>query len=62
MVLFVQVCVLICCGSGAVASGLGVNPGLVGAASGLASFMQMAGAAATTAALSFGDLSVVSSE
>jgi len=51
--------VLICCGSGlitpnAVASGLGVNPGLVGAASGLASFMQMAGAAATTAALSLG--------
>lgn len=51
--------ILICCGSGlitpnAVASSLGVNPGIVGAASGLASFMQMAGAAALTGALSLG--------
>lgn len=51
--------ILICCGSGlitpnAVAGSLGVNPGIVGAASGLASFMQMAGAAALTAALSLG--------
>ncbi len=51
--------VLICCGSGlvtpnAVASSLGVNPRIVGASSGLASFMQMAGAAAATAVLSLG--------
>jgi MFS transporter, DHA1 family, multidrug resistance protein len=51
--------ILICCASGlitpnAVASSLGVNPQIVGAASGLASCMQMAGAAAATAALSLG--------
>jgi MFS transporter, DHA1 family, multidrug resistance protein len=51
--------ILICCGSGlitpnAVASSLSINPRIVGAASGLTSFMQMAGAAATTAALSLG--------
>lgn len=51
--------VLICCGSGlitpnAVAGSLGVKVGIVGAASGLASFIQMIGAAGATAALSFG--------
>jgi hypothetical protein len=51
--------ILICCGSGlmtpnAVASSLGVNPGIVGTASGLTSSMQMAVAAGATAALSFG--------
>jgi DHA1 family bicyclomycin/chloramphenicol resistance-like MFS transporter len=51
--------VLICCGSGlitpnAVASSLGVNPQIVGAASGLTSGLQMGGAAAATAALSLG--------
>ena len=51
--------ILICCGSGlitpnAVAGSLGVNSGIVGTASGLASFMQMAGAAGLTAALSLG--------
>jgi DHA1 family bicyclomycin/chloramphenicol resistance-like MFS transporter len=51
--------VLICCGSGlvtpnAVAGSLGVKRGLVGAASGLASFLQMIGAAGATAALSLG--------
>ena len=51
--------ILICCGSGlitpnAVAGSLGVKVGIVGAASGLASFIQMIGAAAATAALSFG--------
>jgi DHA1 family bicyclomycin/chloramphenicol resistance-like MFS transporter len=51
--------ILICCGSGlitpnAVAGSLGVNPGIVGAASGLGSFVQMAGAAGATAALSLG--------
>jgi MFS transporter, DHA1 family, multidrug resistance protein len=50
--------VLICCGSGlitpnAVAGSLGVKVGLVGTASGLASFIQMIGAAGATAALSF---------
>ena len=51
--------ILICCGSGlitpnAVAGSLGVKAGIVGAASGLSSFMQMAGAAGATAALSLG--------
>jgi MFS transporter, DHA1 family, multidrug resistance protein len=51
--------ILICCGSGlitpnAVAGSLGVNRGIVGAASGLASFFQMTGAAVATAALSLG--------
>jgi DHA1 family bicyclomycin/chloramphenicol resistance-like MFS transporter len=51
--------VLICCGSGlitpnAVAASLGVKVDIVGAASGLASFLQMAGAACATAALSVG--------
>ena len=51
--------VLICCGSGlitpnAVAGSLGVKVGIVGAASGLASFTQMIGAAGATAALSLG--------
>jgi len=51
--------ILICCGSGlitpnAVASSLGVKVGIVGAASGLASFLQMIGAAGATAALSLG--------
>jgi MFS transporter, DHA1 family, multidrug resistance protein len=51
--------ILICCGSGlitpnAVAGSLGVKVGLIGAASGLASFIQMIGAAGATAALSFG--------
>ena len=49
--------IVICCGSGlitpnAVAGSLGVDSGIVGAASGLASFMQMIGAAGATAALS----------
>jgi len=49
--------IVICCGSGlitpnAVAGSLGVDGGVVGAASGLASFMQMIGAAGATAALS----------
>ena len=51
--------ILICCGSGlitpnAVAGSLGVKAGIIGAASGLSSFMQMAGAAGATAALSLG--------
>jgi len=51
--------VVICCGSGlitpnAVAGSLGVKVGIVGAASGLASFLQMIGAAGATAALSLG--------
>ena len=51
--------ILICCGSGlitpnAVAGSLGVKVGLIGAASGLASFIQMIGAAGATAALSLG--------
>jgi MFS transporter, DHA1 family, multidrug resistance protein len=51
--------IFICCGSGlitpnAVASSLGVNPQIVGAASGLTSCLQTAGAAAATAALSLG--------
>ena len=51
--------VLICCGSGlitpnAVAGSLGVKVGIIGTASGLASFIQMIGAAGATAALSFG--------
>jgi DHA1 family bicyclomycin/chloramphenicol resistance-like MFS transporter len=51
--------ILICCGSGlmtpnAVASSLGVNPRIVGTASGLTSSMQMAAAAAATAGLSLG--------
>jgi len=51
--------ILICCGSGlitpnAVAGSLGVKVGIVGAASGLASFVQMVGAACATAALSLG--------
>jgi MFS transporter, DHA1 family, multidrug resistance protein len=52
--------ILICCGSGlitpnAVAGSLGVKVGIIGAASGLASFLQMIGAAGATAALSLGD-------
>ncbi len=51
--------ILVCCGSGlitpnAVAGSLGVKVGIVGAASGLASFLQMIGAAGATAALSLG--------
>ena len=51
--------ILICCGSGlitpnAVAGSLGAKVGVVGAASGLASFVQMIGAAGATAALSLG--------
>ena len=51
--------ILICCGSGlitpnAVAGSLGVKVGIVGAASGLVSFIQMSGAAGATAALSLG--------
>jgi DHA1 family bicyclomycin/chloramphenicol resistance-like MFS transporter len=51
--------ILICFGSGlitpnALAGGLGVKVGIVGAASGLMSFIQMSGAAGATAALSLG--------
>ncbi len=51
--------ILVCCGSGlitpnATAGSLGVNSRIVGAASGLGSFIQMAGAAGATAALSIG--------
>jgi MFS transporter, DHA1 family, multidrug resistance protein len=51
--------ILICFGSGlitpnAVAGSLGVKVGIVGAASGLVSFIQMSGAAGATAALSLG--------
>ncbi|HEY1301863.1 MAG TPA: multidrug effflux MFS transporter [Stellaceae bacterium] len=51
--------IFVCCASGlitpnAVAGSLGVNAANVGAASGLASFLQMAGAAGATAALSLG--------
>ncbi|HEU0154767.1 MAG TPA: multidrug effflux MFS transporter [Stellaceae bacterium] len=51
--------ILICCASGlitpnALAGSLGVSSVNVGAASGLASFLQMTGAAAATAALSLG--------
>lgn len=51
--------VVVCCGSGlitpnAIAGSLGVNQQIVGAASGLASFIQMTGAAGATAALSLG--------
>jgi DHA1 family bicyclomycin/chloramphenicol resistance-like MFS transporter len=51
--------ILICCGSGlitpnAVAGSLGTKIGIVGAASGLASFIQIIGAAGATAALSLG--------
>lgn len=51
--------ILICCGSGlitpnAVAGSLGIKRGIVGAASGLMSFIQMTGAASATAALSLG--------
>jgi DHA1 family bicyclomycin/chloramphenicol resistance-like MFS transporter len=51
--------VFVCCGSGlitpnAVASSLGVDRQIVGAASGLTSFLQMIGAAGATAALSLG--------
>jgi MFS transporter, DHA1 family, multidrug resistance protein len=50
---------LVCCGSGlitpnATAGSLGINPRIVGAASGLGSFIQMSGAAVGTAALSLG--------
>ena len=52
--------ILICCSSGlitpnAVAGSLGVDVGILGAASGLGSFFQMTGAAGATAALSLGD-------
>ncbi len=51
--------VVVCCGSGlitpnAVASSLGVDARVVGAASGLTSFLQMIGAAGATAFLSLG--------
>jgi DHA1 family bicyclomycin/chloramphenicol resistance-like MFS transporter len=51
--------ILICCGSGlitpnAVAGSLGATAEIVGAASGLGSFLQMTGAAGATAALSLG--------
>jgi hypothetical protein len=51
--------ILICCGSGlitpnAIAATLGVDVAIVGAASGLVSFIQMSGAAGATAALSLG--------
>jgi MFS transporter, DHA1 family, multidrug resistance protein len=51
--------VFVCCGSGlitpnAVAGSLGVDQRIVGAASGLTSFLQMIGAAGATAALSLG--------
>ncbi len=51
--------IFVCCGSGlvtpnATAGSLGANPRIIGAASGLGSFIQMAGAASATAALSFG--------
>lgn len=51
--------IFVCCGSGlitpnATAGSLGVNPRVVGAASGLGSFIQMSGAAGATAALSLG--------
>jgi MFS transporter, DHA1 family, multidrug resistance protein len=51
--------ILICCSSGlvtpnATAGSLGVNAGIVGAASGLGSFVQMTGAAGATALLSLG--------
>jgi MFS transporter, DHA1 family, multidrug resistance protein len=51
--------IFVCCGSGlitpnATAGSLGVNPRIVGAASGLGSFIQMTGAAGATAALSLG--------
>jgi DHA1 family bicyclomycin/chloramphenicol resistance-like MFS transporter len=51
--------ILVCCGSGlitpnAVAGSLGVKVGIVGSASGLASFIQIIGAAGATAALSLG--------
>ena len=51
--------ILICCGSGlitpnAVAGSLGVKVGIVGAASGLTSFIQMISAAGATSALSLG--------
>jgi DHA1 family bicyclomycin/chloramphenicol resistance-like MFS transporter len=51
--------ILLCCGSGlitpnAVAGSLGVKVGIVGSASGLASFIQMIGAAGATTALSLG--------
>jgi MFS transporter, DHA1 family, multidrug resistance protein len=51
--------IFVCCGSGlitpnATAGSLGANPRIVGAASGLGSFIQMTGAASATAALSFG--------
>lgn len=52
--------ILICCGSGlitpnAVAGSLGVDVRILGAASGLGTFVQMTGAAGATAALSVGD-------
>jgi MFS transporter, DHA1 family, multidrug resistance protein len=51
--------IFVCCGSGLITSNaaigsLGNNPSVVGAASGLGSFIQMAGAACATAALSLG--------
>jgi DHA1 family bicyclomycin/chloramphenicol resistance-like MFS transporter len=51
--------IFVCCGSGlitpnAIAGGLGVDQRIVGAASGLMSFLQMIGAAGATAALSLG--------
>ncbi len=51
--------IFVCCGSGlitpnAAAGSLGVNPHIVGAASGLGTFIQMSGAASATAALSLG--------
>ena len=51
--------IFVCCGSGlvtpnAAVGSLSVNPKIVGAASGLGSFIQMTGAAGATAALSLG--------
>jgi len=51
--------IFVCCGSGlitpnATAGSLGVNPQIVGAASGLGSFLQMTSAAGATAALALG--------
>jgi MFS transporter, DHA1 family, multidrug resistance protein len=51
--------IFVCCGSGlitpnAIAGSLGVDQRIVGAASGLTSFLQMIGAAGATAALSLG--------
>jgi MFS transporter, DHA1 family, multidrug resistance protein len=51
--------IFVCCGSGLITSNaavgsLGTNPKIIGAASGLGSFIQMTGAASATAALTLG--------